>query len=242
VTIDPHGSLTGTLSQLGGETVALYVSSGSDTMPFTFLHPRFLASRGMPDVAAPDTFIFVDRTARPGKLAFEDGEVHIETVDIASCEVAGLRGAMLTVRLRAREAGWERDARVLRLQASNEDVYGLAADERWTPEMFIGVCDGCRMGGNDGCENSLDLQRSPLRWLEPPRWWVTEHFYPLGGHVGVGDTVWSRDPAFPVVFRKVGLLSPRWGTYRATLFGATVFSVEAIEWDDTGHISRPIGG
>lgn len=208
---------------------ALYVSSGSDTKPFAFLHPMFLTERGLIEVPAPTTYVFVDNGVKAGALGFEDGRTRITTLTHSPVRVAGRAGSILEVCLESDEAGWNRTCKVLRLEASNDDVYRIAAKEGWTPDMFIAVCDGCRLGGNDRCENSLSLEESPLRLLEPPAWWVTEHFTPLSGHFGPEDVIDGLDPDFPVRFVKLGMLSPAWGTYGATLFGATVFRVEGRE-------------
>ena len=52
---------------------------------------------------------------------------------------------------------------------------------------------------------------------------------PLSGHFGPEDVIDRLDPDFPVRFVKSGMLSPAWGTYGSTLFGATVFRVEGRE-------------
>lgn len=125
---------------------------------------------------------------------------------------SGALHSILEVSLESDEAGWDRACKVLRLEASTDDLYRIPAKKRWTPDMFIGVCDGCRLGDNHRCENSLALEESPLRLLEPPAWWVTEHFTPLFGHFGPEDVIYGLESAFPVRFVKLGMLSPAWGT------------------------------
>lgn len=217
-------SLAEALGPDAGPT-ALYVSAGSDTMPFVFLHPKFLAQRGIDPAIAPNAIVYVDRERRAMPLFFNDERTLIETNTLQRITVGEVPGALMTVDVSSTEPGGERETTVLFLETSNEDVYRMAADEGWTPDMFIGVCDGCRFGGNEGCENSLRAERTPLRFLGLPRWWVTEHFYPISGSFAPGDVI-GGDRTFPARFRKVGLLNPRWGTYGATLFGATLFEVK----------------
>ena len=205
---------------------------GRDTMPFVFLHPRFLEQRGMSPAIAPTTFVYVDHRRPAGPLFFEDEHTSIETNTLTRIAFDKVGGAMMTVDVSSTEAGREREARVVYLETTNEHLYRMAQREGWTPDVFIGVCDGCRFGGNPGCDNSLDPGRTPLRFLGSPRWWVTEHFSPLSGSFAPGDVVSSPDPLFPARFRKVGLLSPKWGTYGVTMFGATVFEVEPTERGD----------
>ena len=217
-------SLAEALGRDAGPT-ALYVSAGSDTMPFVFLHPKFLADRGLDPAIAPNAIVYVDRGGPAMPLFFDDERTLIETNTLERITVGKFSGALMTVGVSSTEPGWERETTVVFLETSNEDIYTMAGDEGWRPDMFIGVCDGCRFGGNQGCENSLDAERTPLRFLGLPRWWVTEHFFPLSGSFAPGDVI-GGDRTFPARFRKVGLLSPKWGRYGATLLGATLFEVE----------------
>jgi hypothetical protein len=59
---------------------ALYVSSGSDTKPFAFLHPMFLTERGLIEVPAPTCYVFADKGVKADALGFEDARTRITTL------------------------------------------------------------------------------------------------------------------------------------------------------------------
>lgn len=216
-----------------GDVTALYASARDDTGPFGFLHPAFLARRGVP-MPAPTAYVYVDK-AGPGdsfgpRLAFEDPQTRVWTSEVYEVRVAGHPAWALEVETETGDPSERRTCRVLRIRTRNDEVFRLCAAEGWTPQVFIAVKDGCAMGGNEGCENSLELEGSPLRYLPGlPGWWVTDHLGRLrGGWCVPGRLITSPDPAFPVAFRKVALLSTGWGFERRPFCGATVFEVESV--------------
>ncbi len=111
-----------------------------------------------------------------------------------------------------------------RLLTLNAQVGRAAIDDAFVPYIFIGVCDGCRFGGNDQCVNRLDRQAHMERM---PEYWVTDHFEnsDLGCQISRGGTVKSLDEAYNWEFEKLALLSSSWGKYNPTLGGATLFKV-----------------
>lgn len=224
----------GVIEALGGSHTALYVSAGSDTMPFSFLSEAFLARRGVA-MLSPDAYVFVDREKAPGRLGYADKRTAVETSSIRKVSVGGHPAAVLDVLWRDLETGDERHVPVARIRASNQDAFGICQRDGWTPETVVAVCDGCAHGFQDPlegrggfrCENDLDDETTALAFLPgTPRWWITDHFRPMGGSVRPGEGFASR--AFPVGFRKVALLSSDWGHPWEPLNGATAFEVTAL--------------
>jgi len=119
----------------------------------------------------------------------------------------------------------------VRVRCGNEAFAPIAAARAWVPKLFIGVTDGCRLGGNRNCVNRLDLgglSSSQADSVPLPAWWITDHFKEavVPGSLPVGDLVSSKNSAFPAAFRKVALLSTDWGHYgHGAIGGATVFAV-----------------
>ena len=127
---------------------------------------------------------------------------------------------------------------------TNDEFADLALSEGWTPQWFIGVCDGCgAFGGNHRCECDLEPTHSiPLRL--GARYWVTDHLHRAdvqgtreGGERDLvnGQLVRSRDSAFPVGLRQVVFLSTGWRSRVADTIrlwgGARVFEVEPLGGD-----------
>lgn len=214
-------------------TVALYLSAGNDTNQFTFTHPKFLKLRDVASVPAPNVFIQVDRRPQP-PAAFHDGATRITATNTAPLRVAGLRGELDRVRYESNRFG-EREVLAARITADNEQMLSVLYRERLAPDVFIGVTDGCRYGGNRHCVNRLQMPPGrpdiPRGEIPAPAFWITDHFenHHALSELRPGQHVQSKDPNFPVRFRKLALLSSAWGRYRdSTVFGATLFAVEPI--------------
>jgi hypothetical protein len=219
--------------ELAGDppVTALYASAGADTKPFTFTHPEFLARRGLSDVPAPNVFVFVDRGRQPAP-GFRDVATRIETLTEESVTVGGIGMRLLSVRFTSTSLA-TRTLAVVAIEADNERMSAIWHREAWVPEIFIGVCDGCRSGGNRHCVNRLEappgMPASLAERVPAPPWWITDHFANVRTFGGLrnGDCVESLDGGFPLRFRKRALLSSDWGTYGgSTVRGATLFSVE----------------
>jgi hypothetical protein len=209
---------------------ALYPSAGLDTRPLTFLHPSVLAARA-PDAGcpAPRFFVYGDRS-RAFRNGFHDGRTRITIIwrrplD-ADAKLYGLE--------------WQSDCFESRryviayFRSENGDLAALAHREGWTPDVFIGVCDGCAFGGNPPhlCVNRLTRHGRSVqdaRTVALPRWWVTDHFSDASvpDPFTLGSVVTSTDSQFPVRFRGHGCLSREWGGYRnwSALRGTWLFEV-----------------
>lgn len=214
---------------------ALYVSAGTDTAPFMFLHDGFRRHRGAWGPPTPDLFIYVDMLLpTPGggnRLTYRerkrDNALVVETTALQPLEVEGHHANLLEVAFHSDIADEERSYTVLRIQALNETVLDLCRQADWSPDIYIAVCDGDAFGGNYRCENSLHPELSPfLTFTHPPRWWVTDHFSPRndGRSFESGDFFPVPD-GFPHNIRKVALLSSDWGHPWPPLHGATSFEV-----------------
>jgi hypothetical protein len=212
---------------------ALYASAGSDTKPLTFTHPRHLADCGVSSVPSPNLFVYVDR-GDDSALSFGDALTSIATVTEEPIELAGISGRLLLVHWRS-ETHDDRTLAVVRLRTENETLARHAWQEGWVPDLFIGVCDGCRFGGNQHCVNKLALPRgmpeSLASRVPTPRWWITDHFQGARpyGRLEPGDLVEAEDRRFPFRFKMLALLSQTWGHYRSHgIPGATLFEVERV--------------
>ncbi len=130
----------------------------------------------------------------------------------------------------------ERNLAVITVTADHREIQPIWHRGGWLPELFIGVCDGRRWGGNprEACVNRLDVPAGMLQSMAEadrvPRWWITDHFSCAQQFAELhnGDAVESADPRFPFVYRKLALLSSEWGKYAGpALRGATLFEVES---------------
>ena len=211
---------------------ALYASAGADTREYTFLHPEFLSRHELSDVPAPNVFVLVDHAKQPDP-EFSDPATTIETLSSEPVQASGIAMRLSRVRYTSDQFG-AREIVGLTIKADNRAVQPIWHREGWIPHIFIGVCDGCRYGGNppEACVNRLDVPPGvPLAEaaaVQVPRWWVTDHFRdnkPFN-ELGPGALVESTDDRFPFKFRKLGLLSSEWGRYGGTVLpGATLFEV-----------------
>ncbi|HEX5557402.1 MAG TPA: hypothetical protein VFX13_07250, partial [Gaiellales bacterium] len=130
-----------------------------------------------------------------------------------------------------------RNVVALSVGGKNREWAGRMRREDWVPDVFIGVCDGCRLGGTprDFCVNRLvrhGMSAGDARATRLPRWWITDHFADAQptGQLAVGDYITSTDPDFPVRFRKRALLSSEWGHYgHGAIPGATLFQVDPVD-------------
>ena len=206
---------------------ALYLSAGSDTMPFTFLSPPFLASHGVEDFVMPELFVYVDRQhprgSRGGPFGFHDARGTVVRTVAAQQEAIGDHPAwMLDVEFQAQDPEFQGGARVLRVRARNQDVLPLVAQAGWAPDVVITVCDGDAWGGQDRgrCENDFsDPSTAPHFLAAPPKWWVTDHWRPRSMLPYFGDT----GPQWE--FERVGPLSSEWGHPWRPLHGANLCRV-----------------
>jgi hypothetical protein len=107
---------------------------------------------------------------------------------------------------------------VIRLKMRNEDFAEAAISESWSPDWFIGVCDGCAgFGRNDRCENETENVSLSIPLRLATRFWVTDHFSPDE----VNALLRSRDPSDPRTLGDGSLLRQR------------VFLSE--DWDSSNH-------
>lgn len=212
---------------------ALYPSAGSDSYQYTFLHPEFLARRGIDQVPAPSVFVLVDRRDQDPP-EFDDRATRIETLESEPVRAGGLEMRVDPV-VHASDTFADRELTVIAVTADNRAVQPVWHREGWVSDLFIGVCDGCAFGGNprQACVDRLDVpSRMPQAEAEAvriPRWWVTDHFRDAKpfAELGVGEIVESIDPRFPFVFRKLALLASDWGRYGGPVMaGATMFEAE----------------
>jgi hypothetical protein len=216
----------------GRLATALYASAGTDTRAITFTGPEFFEARHVGFVPSPNLFIYIDRRKQEA-LHFEDASTSIKTVDEGPLTLAGALGRLLRVRFESATHG-RRECVIALLREENAHIAGLVRRDGWAPDVFIGVTDGCRFGGNDGnCVNDLRLPAglppSMAREVLAPRWWITDHFpnHRPFGELRNGDYLESKDPEFPMRFRKLALLSSDWGRYASPqLRGATLFACE----------------
>jgi hypothetical protein len=167
-------------------------------------------------------------------VQFSDDSTTIETVDSEPVRAGGIDMRLARVRYTSTSFA-RRDLAVISIKADNRHIQPVWHREGWLPELFIGVCDGCRYGGNpsDACVNRLDvpsdMSRSEADQVRVPKWWITDHFRDVRsyGELRPGDHVESLDERFPFTYKKIALLSSDWGTYAdSAMAGATLFSVE----------------
>jgi hypothetical protein len=225
---------------------ALYASAGYDTKAISFLNPGFLMDRGVDGYNAPEFFIYIDRSyvdQSPIPFSYKDENTIITTDWNIEIDYFDYAGHCIGITYDSKKYG-KRRVSILFVAMENKDIFPIMQNERWIPDTFIGVCDGCCFGGNmDGCVNTLEP--SPIN-MPMPKYWVTDHFSILGrGILGTFDTyranlpnplpvsedVISPNRNYRYKFRKVALLSSDWGGYAShhpQLGGATLFRVLPI--------------
>jgi len=223
---------------VGGQPVtALYPCCGQDTKPFTFTHPDFFNHLGLANTPGPNIFIFIDKEEH--KLEYNDANL---TIEVAGEETGSILGSNAVfqkiVWISSSGEEWlvqrKRNLFVAYLVGDWRRFPVVFKREGFVPDFFIGVTDGCRMGGgNPECVNRLStsgLTYEEAERVEIPRYYITDHFEnaTIPDPCPKGASVRSNDAEFPYVFRKLSLLSSEWGNYgyHTTLGGATLF--EAI--------------
>ncbi len=222
---------------------SVYASAGADTRPLVHLSSNGLAERasggcdalGLSLPAAPAMHVMVDLyVEHTSPLEFKDDVTRVSTLHGPEpVTLEGMSGSLSQIRFESDCDGWKpADAWVLRLQASNEDLFRHLAESGAVPSMFIGVTDGCgAFGGlSSKCVNHLDFPLSTVLCDSSriPAWWVTDHFADSTPKKGIecGTVVSSINAGYPVEFVAVANFSSEWGTYRRWGFGGTwLFSV-----------------
>lgn len=234
------------------QCIALYASAARDTKVLTFLHPEFLSKRSKSQISKIDLFILLDRFYALGEerqdddisadLSYMDEETTIIQSNDQELKIDQFPARMVDITWTSNLADVKSyETKVLFVRCDNAQFSAICQRERWAPDVFIGVCDGCRFCMNDHCVNELKTHGMPREMMQRvalPRWWITDHFgnCQMLDEAGTrevqelrdGDLVRSLDPEFPVQFRKIGLLSSDWGDYgRVTAFrGANLFELE----------------
>lgn len=221
---------------------AFYPSAGYDTAPFMFLHDAFRRHRGAWGPPTPDLYVYVDMMGpselERSSLTFQErrrgNALVVETVSSRALSIEGNSSSLLSVAFHSDVEDEERNYAVLRIRCENRTALEMCVRATWSPDVYVGVCDGCGAYGlNYRCENTLlpdKYGRPPfLMFQETPRWWVTDHFRPrtLWHRYASGDLI-PVPPSFPFTIQKIALLSSRWGHPWPPLNGATSFEVRPI--------------
>jgi hypothetical protein len=109
----------------------------------------------------------------------------------------------------------------------------------WVPDVFIGVSDGCRWGGNPRCVNRLTTwgKGAEAGRVAVPKWWISDH---LDDAREAGPGLFeSIEAGFRHHFVKRGLLATQRGHDRSPgICGATLFEVVPTHINDRAH-GRP---
>ncbi len=231
--------------------IALYASAGQDSKVLTFLHPEFLSKRSKSQISKIDLFILLDRFYALGEehqdddvaadLSYVDEETAITQSNAQEYQVDRFpaRTADITWTSHRPDVS-SYETKVLFIRCDNEQFSAICQRDRWAPDVFIGVCDGCNFGTSNHCVNELTTHGIPREMMQEvvlPKWWITDHMgnCQMLDEAGTsqvhqlrdGDLVRSLDPEFPVQFRKIALLSSDWGHYGcAEIRGATLFKLE----------------
>ncbi len=214
---------------------AVYPCAGQDTKALTFTHPEFLQHRLIEGVPAPNTFIYIDKEKHHLDFSDQDTEIVVSQVEGDSFYGIEAQFYQLTWRSLAPQ-DWltltERNIFAAYIVADWRCIPGLFYNINFVPDYFIGVCDGCRFGGNDECVNELTtrgLSREDASKIPVSHYYITDHFIQaeIPNPCRNGDTIFSCDARFPFSFRKLALLSSDWGHYGGggPLRGATLFQV-----------------
>lgn len=214
---------------------ALYPCCGQDTMPFTFTHPDFFKHLDMQDIPSPNVFIFIDKIEH--HLEYDDANLSIAVVRKEDISIFGHNAAFhQLVWSSSADREWliqkERNFFVVYLVGNWRRFPHVFSQEGFVPDFFVGVTDGCRLGGNPECVNRLStngLGYEEAARIPMPRYYITDHFEnaQIPNPCRRGDFVSSMDESFPLVFKKLALLSTDWGNYGGwtNLGGATLFKV-----------------
>ena len=210
---------------LSAEGTCLYPSAGSDFKVLSLTHADFIASRQVQGFPNLGIYILIDKL-NFNEAAMGDSETAVELLHKWSLSIFGLPADLLIVQWSSKQEAYSsRTLAVLLLKVTNEQSALAFYQNSWCPDVFVGVCDGCRFGGNKHCVN--DLNNSGPSETPVPSWWITDHFTnaDIPNPLQVGDRVRSLAD-FPFVFQKETLLSSTWGNYgQGGLPGATLFKV-----------------
>ncbi len=216
---------------------AMYPCSGADLKPLTFTHPDFLRHRGVP-MPSPNVLFYVDKSKDMDlRQGFRDNATSVESICCYEGDVLGMDAAFhvllwSSITPPAYVRVLSRMVLFVQLTAAWEDAFARFAEKDMHPDILIGVCDGCRLGGNDHCVNELRLSKNgggPSAYALSPDFLITDHFRGefATNPLPKGGVVRSLSRCFPYRFEKLGLLSSDWGAYGPSeaLGGATAFRV-----------------
>ncbi len=230
-------SIDALLCRLGvgaGAPVALHGSAGDDTRPVVFLAPTAIATRagaalaecGLPTPAPPALHVRIDHREQPrGFMIRNDGESRISRIgDPRRVVIAGVEGSLTRVLVESPMPGWQLQAPyVLEFAGANEEIGPHLARHGLRPETFVGVTDGCAMGGGNAphlCVNRPhgDCMGHNFAAGTRPTWLVTDHLqlHETTGFTNefvAGQIYKSTLPGAPVTLRAVSRLSSAWGIY-----------------------------
>ncbi len=221
--------------------VAVYPSAGYDSFPFVYLHKEFLESRHFHE-PAPNLFIFVDRiyglkkshcsrSGPPLRLSFtwfKDARTCISINSMGAFRLAEKWGCASEIIVDSDTFGSSTTI-LLKLESENLDFFRLSKEEEFTPDYFIRVCDGCRLGGNRVCFNSLRRKTYDTQFLQSlsqAPYHIVDHLsnYCWRGRAKPGDIIKSQDSEYPLAYKYLTLLSRNWGSYahRAMIPGSSL--------------------
>ncbi|MFC1850886.1 hypothetical protein ACFL27_11890 [candidate division CSSED10-310 bacterium] len=229
----------------GAIVTALYQCAGSDTMPLTFTHPEFFLHRNVYNILSPNLFVYVDRKAPSDinqSLEFSGEFTRITSKFIENFKVGSFQVYLFNLRWQSLRAPvWhrrplvERKLSLLYCVGEQERMSVYAYRKNWVPDFFIGVTDGHRFGGNKNPVNKLTthgMQSEAARSVPVSRYYITDHFLneKKADVLHEGEYIYSLEPGFPFKFKKIALLSTKWGRYgqKTVLGGATLFEVMLV--------------
>ncbi|MFP4477654.1 MAG: hypothetical protein ACLFOY_18995 [Desulfatibacillaceae bacterium] len=218
-------------------STALYPCAGIDLLAVARTRPEHYAALDVKGAPSPDVFLYVD-TADPieggNRFGFEDDFCRIGHAGLLSGALGGHPCHEVHLNVESGARGGEEKAGftvvLLCVTASHQEFADVVDSEGFLPDMFIGVTDGCILGGNKSCVNQLVLRQEHQKTYKDrcmPGWYVTDHFrncLPMKNPVP-GTVVRSTEPAFPHAFELVARLDSGWGEYsrHSPLKGATLF-------------------
>jgi hypothetical protein len=216
---------------------ALYASAGQCTKAPVYLRPEVLTERGLTDVRVPEFMVYADKDqpfdSQSFALSFDDDDrTMVETVEVVPIASFGVPARLLRVHV-ASDRFPDRQVAVLRLKIENEDLAILAIAEDWSPEWFIGICDGCAgYGGNmecDGashCENEIEDYGVSIPLRLGVRYWVTDHFSSSAGRFGLPseEPEGTLDLPSGARLRQVAFLTSHWDSSNFDC-GSRIFEV-----------------
>lgn len=215
-----------------GSPVALHASAGEDTRPLVFLNSHAMGNRagtglallGLASPEAPVLHVRIDIEERPSScLEFNDRESRITRISpTRRVVVAGVEGRLTRVLVEGARPAWPVDAPyVLEFTGRNEEIGPRLAAAGLRPEIFIGVTDGCAMGGGNDpfmCVNRLHPECMSHNFAAGtrPTWVVTDHIQRATSTrftdaFEQGHIYRSPHGATPVGLRAVARMSSKWG-------------------------------